>query len=167
MSSTTTIPTETTAQTKMSDIFETSKSNGEFKTLMQAVEKAGLAESLKSSGQYTVFAPTDEAFKNLPAGTLDAWMKDLPKLRSILNYHIVDRKINAKQINDMTMDGRTPTLNTLQGSAITIKTNLTQQSWVTSKYSVYANDAKIVRPEIETTNGIIQVIDRVLLPVSS
>ena len=163
---TTTIRTETTTQTNMSNILDASISTGEFKTLMQAVEKAGLTNTLRSNGPYTVFAPTDEAFRNLPVGTVDGWMKDLPKLRSVLNYHIVDRKINAKEIHEMTFDGRTPSVRTLQGSSITLKTNLTNQSWVDSKHTVYANDAKIVRPEIETTNGIIQVVDRVLLPVS-
>ncbi|MHB1868506.1 MAG: fasciclin domain-containing protein [Nitrososphaerales archaeon] len=163
---TTTIRTETTTQTNMSNILDASKSTGEFKTLMQAVEKAGLTDTLRSNGPYTVFAPTDEAFKNLPVGTVDGWMRDLPKLRSVLNYHIVDRKITAKDIQEMTLDGRTPSLKTLQGSPITLKTNLTQQSWIDSKHSVYANDAKLVRPEIVTGNGIIQVVDRVLLPVS-
>ncbi len=150
----------------MSNILDASKSTGEFKTLMQAVEKAGLTDTLRSSGPYTVFAPTDEAFKNLPAGTVDNWMQDLPKLRNVLNYHIVDRKITEKDIQEMTSDGRTPSIKTLQGSPITLKTNLTQQSWVNSKRSVYANDARLVRPEIVTDNGIIQIVDRVLLPVS-
>ncbi len=164
---TTTIRTETTTTTQpMSNILDASLSTGEFKTLMLAVEKAGLTDTLRSNGPFTIFAPTDEAFNNLPVGTVDGWMRDLPKLRSILNYHIVDRKITAKEIHETTMDGRTPSIKTLQGSPITLKTNLTQQSWVASKHTVYANDAKIVRPEIVTGNSIIHVVDRVLLPVS-
>jgi uncharacterized surface protein with fasciclin (FAS1) repeats len=164
---TTTIRTETTTTTQpMSNILDASLSTGEFKTLMLAVEKAGLTDTLRSNGPFTIFAPTDEAFKNLPVGTVDGWMRDLPKLRSILNYHIVDRKITAKEIHEMTMDGRTPSIKTLQGSPITLKTNLTVQSWMDSKHTVYANDAKIVRPEIVTGNSIIHVVDRVLLPVS-
>jgi uncharacterized surface protein with fasciclin (FAS1) repeats len=150
----------------MSNILDASLSTGEFKTLMLAVEKAGLIDTLRSNGPFTVFAPTDEAFRNLPAGTVEGWMNDLPKLRSILNYHIVDRKITAKEIHEMTLNGRTPSVNTLQGSPITLKTNLTAQAWVNSKVTVFVNDAKIVRPEIETSNSIIYVVDRVLLPVS-
>ena len=150
----------------MSNILDASMSIGEFKTLMQAVEKAGLTNTLRSNGPYTVFAPTDEAFRNLPAGTVSAWMNDLPKLRSILNYHIVDRKITASEIHEMTVNGRVPSINTLNGTPITLKTNLTAQAWVNSKATVFANDAKIVRPEIETSNGIIYVVDRVLLPVT-
>ena len=150
----------------MSNILDASKSIGEFKTLMQAVERAGLQDTLRSDGPYTVFAPTDEAFRNLPVGTVDGWMKDLPKLRSILNYHIVDHKITAKEIHEMTLNGRVPSLNTLQGTPITLKTNLTAQAWVNSKATVFANDAKVIRPEIETSNGMIYVVDRVLLPVA-
>ena len=165
---TTTIRTETTTTQPylMSNILDASLSTGEFKTLMLAVEKAGLQDTLRSNGPFTVFAPTDEAFKNLPVGTVDGWMKDLPKLRSILNYHIVDRKITASEIHEMTLNGRVPSVNTLQGTPITLKTNLTAQAWVNSKATVFANDAKIVRPEIETSNGVIYVVDRVLLPVS-
>ena len=165
---TTTIRTETTTTQpyRMSNILDASLSTGEFKTLMLAVEKAGLIDTLRSNGPFTVFAPTDEAFRNLPAGTVEGWMNDLPKLRSILNYHIVDRKITAKEIHEMTLNGRTPSVNTLQGSPITLKTNLTAQAWVNSKVTVFVNDAKIVRPEIETSNSIIYVVDRVLLPVS-
>ena len=165
---TTTIRTETTTTQpyRMSNILDASLSTGEFKTLMLAVEKAGLTDTLRSNGPFTVFAPTDEAFRNLPAGTVEGWMNDLPKLRSVLNYHIVDRKITAKEIHEMTLNGRIPSVNTLQGTPITIKTNLTAQAWVNSKVTVFVNDAKIVRPEIETSNSIIYVIDRVLLPVS-
>jgi len=150
----------------MSNILDASLSTGEFKTLMLVVEKAGLTDTLRSNGPFTVFAPTDEAFRNLPAGTVEGWMNDLPKLRSILNYHIVDRKITAKEIHEMTLNGRIPSVNTLQGTPITLKTNLTAQAWVNSKVTVFVNDAKIVRPEIETSNSIIYVVDRVLLPVS-
>ena len=168
MSTTTTIRTETTTTQpyQMSNILDASLSTGEFKTLMLAVEKAGLTDTLRSNGPFTVFAPTDEAFRNLPVGTVEGWMNDLPRLRSILNYHIVDRKITAKEIHEMTLNGRIPSLNTLQGSPITLKTNLTAQAWVNSKVTVFVNDAKIVRPEIETRNSIIYVVDRVLLPVS-
>ncbi len=92
-------------------------------------------------------------------------MKDLPKLRSILNYHIVNGKIDSSEIHSMTKDGRTPTQETLQGSAITLKTDYGTQRWIDSKQTVFVNDAKVVRPEIEASNGMIHVIDRVLLPM--
>jgi uncharacterized surface protein with fasciclin (FAS1) repeats len=145
-------------------MFEALKSVHEIRTLIQTVEMAGLTDTLRSSGQYTLFAPTEVAFSNLPVGTVDGWIKDLPKLRSILNYHIVNRKLTASEIHEMTMDGRTPSVKTLQGSLIRLKSNLTLRSWVNSLHSVYANDAMIVRPEIVTGNGIIQVVDRVLRP---
>ena len=147
-------------------ILEAAKSNADFKTLVQAFEAAGLAETLKAQGPYTLFAPTDEAFRNLPTGTVEGWMKDLPKLKSILSYHVVNRKIMSSEVHNMTMDGRTPSITTHQGTSVTLKTNLTAQSWVNSKQTVYVNDAKVVRPEIESSNGVIHTIDRVLLPTS-
>ena len=163
--------TSTTATTTMNQqmprtVLEAARSNGDFKTLIQAIEAAGLQDTLKAQGPYTVFAPTDEAFRNLPTGTVEGWMKDLPKLKSILTYHVINRKISSSEVRDTTMDGRTPNLTTLQGSSVMLKTNLTPQSWVNSKQTVYVNDAKVVRPEIEASNGVIHAIDRVLLPVS-
>jgi len=164
LTATTTITAETaTTKYKMSNMLKASKSTGRFKTLMQAVERAGLTDTLRSNEQFTVFAPTDEAFRNLPTGTVDGWMKDLPKLKSIINCHIVDRKITASEIHEMTMNGSVPSVNTLQGSQIKLKTNLTVQSRDNSKQTVYANDARIVRPGIETSNGMIYVVDKVLL----
>jgi hypothetical protein len=81
-----------------------------------------------------------------------------------LNYHIANGKITASEIHKMTKDGRIPSLATLEGLAITLKTNYRAQRWIDSKMTVYVNDAKVVRPEIETTNGVIHVIDRVLEP---
>jgi uncharacterized surface protein with fasciclin (FAS1) repeats len=163
-STTRTVRTRTAIRSNVPNMFEALKSVHEIRTLIQTVEMAGLTDTLRSSGQYTLFAPTEVAFSNLPVGTVDGWIKDLPKLRSILNYHIVNRKLTASEIHEMTMDGRTPSVKTLQGSSIRLKSNLTLRSWVNSLHSVYANDAMIVRPEIVTGNGIIQVVDRVLRP---
>ncbi|MHB8568006.1 MAG: fasciclin domain-containing protein [Nitrososphaerales archaeon] len=148
------------------NILDAVKSNVDFKTLVQAIEAAGLADTFRAEGPYTVFAPTDEAFRNLPTGTVERLMKDLPKLKSILSYHVINRKITSAEVHTMTLDGRTPSLTTLQGSPVMLKTNLTAQSWVDSKQTVYVNDAKVVRQEIEASNGIIHAIDRVLLPTS-
>ena len=153
----------TTSQ-EMTNIYETAKSIGDSKMFVRLVEAADLEDILKSRGLYTVFAPTDEAFRNLPTGTIEGWLQDLPKLRSFLKYHIVEGKFNSSEIHRMTMNGRTPSITTLQESPITLKTNLTPQRWVDSKQTVYVNDAKVVRPEIETSNGVIHTIDRVLEP---
>jgi uncharacterized surface protein with fasciclin (FAS1) repeats len=138
----------------------------EFKTLVQALDKAGLKDTLKSNGPFTLFAPTDDAFANLSSGTLERWTKDVPKLINILNFHIVDHEITSKEIYEMTRDGRSPRITTLQGSPVTLKTVLTPRSVLDSKVTAFADDAKIVKGEIEVANGIIHSIDRVLLPFS-
>ena len=143
----------------MSNTLETVKSMSDLNTLLRAVEVAGLTDTLRSQGPITLFAPTDEAFRNLPAGTLEGWLIDSPKLRSILNYHIVNRKITLNQLHDMTTDGRVTEVTTLQGSTAKLKTH--QQAILRSEY---VNDAKIIRSDIETSNGIVQVVDRVLMP---
>ncbi len=142
------------------DIIETARSIDDLKTLMQAVETAGLTDTLRSQGPFTVFAPTDEAFRNLTIGTLDGLLEDLPKLKSVLNYHIVNRMITIKELHDMTTDGRIAEVTTVQGSAVKLKTH--QQAVLRSEY---VNEAKIVKSDIETSNGVIQVVDRVLMPV--
>ncbi|MHB8566854.1 MAG: fasciclin domain-containing protein [Nitrososphaerales archaeon] len=151
-------------QAMSKDIVETAKSIGEFKMLMQTVEAAGLTDTLRHQGPFTVFAPTDEAFRNLPTGMLEGWMRDLPKLKNILNYHIVDRKINFAEVLVMSLEGRTPEVKTVQGSVLVIKTSFTAQRWRDSKENVYVNDAQIIKTDVETSNGVIHVIDRVLLP---
>jgi uncharacterized surface protein with fasciclin (FAS1) repeats len=168
MTTTTTTTTTTTYQQPLQGtIIDVATSNADFKTLVLAIQTAGLADTLKGQGPYTVFAPTEEAFRNLPTGTVEGWMKDTPKLKIILSYHVINRKIPSSEIHSMTLDGRVPSVTTLQGSPVMFKTNLTAQRWIAdSKQTVYINDAKVVRPEIETSNGIIYAIDRVLLPVS-
>jgi uncharacterized surface protein with fasciclin (FAS1) repeats len=141
------------------DILETAKSIGDLRMFVQSVEAAGLTDTLKSQGPFTVFAPRDEAFRNLPIGTLEGIQKDLPRLKSVLNYHIVSRKIAVKDLHDMTTDGRITEVTTAQGSAVKLKTH--QQAFLRSEY---VNDAKIVKSDIKTSNGVIHVIDRVLMP---
>src|SRR5713226_9598224 len=140
------------------NIVQTAIAAGEFKTLVQAVQAAGLMDTLSTGGPFTVFAPTDEAFRKLPTGTLEGLMKDLPKLKSILTYHVVDRKINAAEVHDMTTDGRTPNVTTLEGAAVVLKTQGMLQR------NEYVNNAKITKAGIETSNGVIHVIDSVLTP---
>jgi uncharacterized surface protein with fasciclin (FAS1) repeats len=126
--------------------------------LMRVVEAAGLADTLKSQGNFTVFAPTDEAFRNLPTGQLDEWLKDPSKLRSIVTYHVIDRKIDENEFHRLTADRRTPSIATMQGTTVTLKTHGSLSK------TMFVNDAKVIKSNIETTNGVIHIIDRVLEP---
>jgi len=150
-----------TINQQMSNILDTAKSIGDFKMLMRVVEAAGLADTLKSQGSFTVFAPTDEAFRNLPTGTLDEWLKDPSKLRSIVTYHVIDRKITENEFHRLTADRRTPTVTTMQGSSVMLKT----QGSISK--TMFVNDAKVIKSDIETSNGVIHIIDRVLEPAPS
>jgi uncharacterized surface protein with fasciclin (FAS1) repeats len=145
----------------MSNILETAKSTGDFTVLIKAIETAGLSDTFRREEQLTLFAPNDEAFRKLPTGTMEGLMKDLPKLKSVLSYHVVNRKITLEELRSMSTDGRTPNLMTLQGSQLVVKS----QKNILMK-SEYVNDSKIVKPEIEASNGVIHIIDRVLIPSS-
>jgi uncharacterized surface protein with fasciclin (FAS1) repeats len=147
-----------TINEQMSNILETAKSIGDFKMLMRVVEAAGLEDTLKSRGPFTVFAPTDEAFRNLPTGTLDEWLKDPSRLRSIVTYHVIDHKITENEAHRLTADKRIPSVPTVQGSSVVLKTQGSVQK------HLFVNDAKVVKSDIETSNGIIHIIDRVLVP---
>ena len=141
----------------MQDIVDTAVDAGSFKTLVTAVKAAGLAQALKSPGPFTVFAPTDEAFAALPKGTVEALLQDVPKLTSILTYHVVPGKVAAADVMKMTSSGPAEA-KTVQGQAVTLKTQ-----GILSK-TVHVNDAKVVKADIQATNGIIHVIDRVIMP---
>ncbi len=135
----------------MHDIIDTAVAAGSFKTLAAAVTAAGLVPTLKGTGPFTVFAPSDEAFAKLPAGTVEALLADLPKLTAILTYHVVAGKVRAADV--MTMDGKSAA--TVNGGMVSIST----------KDGVHINDSvKVVTTDIECTNGVIHVIDSVLLP---
>jgi uncharacterized surface protein with fasciclin (FAS1) repeats len=151
----------TMGQEMSKNIVEAAKSNEEFRTLVQAIEVAALADTLEGKGPFTVFAPTDEAFRSLVTGTLDAWLKDPSMLRNILTYHIIDHKITEDEFHKLTADKRTPDVPTIQGSSVVLKTQGTIQK------TRFVNDAKVIKFNIETRNGIIYPIDRVLQPVSS
>ena len=135
------------------DIVDTAVAAGSFKTLAAAVGAAGLVDALKSDGPFTVFAPTDEAFAKLPAGTVETLLKpeNKDKLVAILTYHVVKGKVPAKKV--VSLSGAT----TLNGQRVDIKTK-------DGKVSV--DNATVVKTDIECTNGIIHVIDSVILPVS-
>jgi len=137
----------------MADIVETAVAAGSFKTLVAAVTAAGLVATLKGEGPFTVFAPNDEAFAKLPKGTVEGLLKDIPKLTAVLTYHVVSGKVPASDVIQH------PKLTTLQGQDLKIDA----AKWHLHK-NVKVNDAEIVKADIFTDNGIIHVIDKVLLP---
>lgn len=143
----------------MPTILEALRSTGDFTTLIQTIEIAGLSETLKTQSPLTFFAPNDEAFRKLPTGTLEGLKKDLPKLKTVLNYHLVDRKITIDEMRSMSADGKTPSITTVQGSPLVLKTH--QNILMKSEY---VNDSKIIKSNIEASNGVLHVIDRVLVP---
>ena len=135
----------------MHDIIDTAVAAGTFKTLAAAVTAAGLVPTLKGTGPFTVFAPNDAAFAKLPAGTVESLLKDLTKLTAILTYHVGAGKVMAADV--MTMDGKTAA--TVNGAPLKISTT----------GGVKLNgDINVVATDIECTNGVIHVIDSVLLP---
>ena len=135
----------------MHDIIDTAVAAGSFKTLAAALTAANLVETLKGAGPFTVFAPTDEAFAKLPAGTVESLLKDIPKLTDILTYHVVAGKVMAADV--VTMDGQSA--KTVNGATLAIST----------KAGVKLNgNSTVVATDIACTNGVIHVIDSVLLP---
>jgi len=137
------------AQAQTKDIVDTAVSAGTFNTLAAALKATDLIGTLKGAGPFTVFAPTDEAFAKLPPGTLDALLKDPAKLKGILLYHVVSGKVMASDVVKLT------SAKTVQGSAIAIK--------VTGG-KVTADNANVVKTDIMASNGVIHVIDSVILP---
>jgi uncharacterized surface protein with fasciclin (FAS1) repeats len=133
----------------MADIVDTAVSAGSFSTLVAAVKAAGLVETLKGEGPFTVFAPTDEAFAKLPAGTVEGLLKDLPKLKQILTYHVVSGKVMAADVVKL------KSATTVEGSDVKIDA---------SNGGVKINDSTVVTPDVATDNGVIHIIDTVLLP---
>lgn len=135
----------------MHDIIDTAVAAGSFKTLAAAVTAAGLVDTLKGAGPFTVFAPSDEAFAKLPAGTVEGLLKDIPALTKILTYHVVAGKVMAADV--MTMDGKAA--KTVNGADIKISI----------KDGVHLNGtSKVVTTDIACTNGVIHVIDSVIMP---
>jgi transforming growth factor-beta-induced protein len=140
-----------TPEPALSDIVDTAVADGRFTTLVAAVQAAELVDTLKGEGPFTVFAPTDDAFAKLPAGTLDELLKPESKqaLTDILLYHVVAGKVMAADVVGLT------SATTVLGKDIAIKVDMG---------NVYINDAKVIITDIETSNGVIHVIDTVILP---
>ena len=133
------------------DIVDTAVAAGSFKTLVAAVQAAGLVDTLKGAGPFTVFAPTDEAFAKLPPGTVEDLLKpeNKAKLAAILTYHVVAGKVMAKEAMKL------HEAKTVNGEALMIRTSMG---------SVMIDNAKVVKADIVCSNGVIHVIDTVLLP---
>lgn len=136
------------------DIVDTAVGAGQFKTLAAALDAAGLVTTLKGSGPFTVFAPTDAAFAKLPAGTVEELLKpeNKEKLTAILTYHVVPGAVMAEQVTQLSE------AKTVNGAMVKISAK---------NGKVMINDANVVKPNIETSNGVIHVIDRVILPPST
>ena len=131
------------------DIVDTAVSAGNFTTLVAAVKAAGLVDTLKGAGPFTVFAPTDEAFAKLPAGTVDALLKDPAKLKDILLYHVVSGKVMAADVSKM------KTAKTVEGGSVKVHA---------MGGKVMIDNASVVKADIACDNGVIHVIDTVILP---
>ncbi|MBL8304704.1 MAG: fasciclin domain-containing protein [Ideonella sp.] len=129
------------------DIVDTAVAAGNFKTLATALQAAGLVDTLKGKGPFTVFAPTDEAFAKVPKADLDALLKDKAKLTAVLTYHVVPGKVMAKDV-------KAGKVKTVQGSELTIATS----------GGVMVDNAKVTAPDIVADNGVIHVIDSVVMP---
>lgn len=135
------------------DIVDTAIASKQFPTLVAAVQAAGLVDALKGEGPFTLFAPTEEAFKKLPKGTLESLLKpeNKAKLAAILKYHVVPGKVMAADV--MKLKNGTE-VRTLQGQTLKVK----------NSHGVKINNAKVVKTDIVCSNGVIHVIDTVILP---
>ncbi|MGO8795111.1 MAG: fasciclin domain-containing protein [Candidatus Sulfotelmatobacter sp.] len=135
------------------DLVETAVAAGSFKTLAAALQAAGLVDTLKSKGPFTVFAPTDEAFAKLPAGTVDSLLKpeNKEKLKAILLYHVVAGDVTAAKVMKLSE------AKTVEGQDVAIRLE---------GGSVMINDARVIQADIQASNGVIHVIDTVLIPKS-
>ncbi|XWK91011.1 MAG: fasciclin domain-containing protein [Phormidium sp.] len=132
----------------MADIVDTAVNAGSFSTLVAAVKAAGLVETLKGKGPFTVFAPTDEAFAKLPAGTVDELLKDIPQLKKILTYHVVSGKVMAADVTKL------KSAKTVEGSDVAID----------ASKGVKVNNSTVTTPDVAADNGVIHIIDTVLMP---
>ena len=137
----------TAAAAQAKDIVDTAVAAGDFKTLAAALEKAGLIDTLKGKGPFTVFAPTDAAFAKVPKKDLDALLADKSKLAAVLTYHVVPGSVMAKDV-------KAGKVKTVQGSDLTLSTS----------GGVKVDGANVVKTDIVADNGVIHVIDSVVLP---
>ncbi len=134
---------------RAADIVDTAVAAGSFNTLVTAVKAAGLVNTLKGKGPYTVFAPNDLAFAKLPPGTVESLLKDKSKLATILKYHVVAGRVKAADVA-----GKSLKVETVAGIPVNVDGSL----------GVRVNDAQVIQPDIKASNGVIHVIDTVLIP---
>jgi uncharacterized surface protein with fasciclin (FAS1) repeats len=139
------------AATKQANIVTTAVKAGQFKTLVSLVKRAGLASTLSGKGPYTVFAPTDAAFRKVPKSTLNALRADKAKLRAVLLHHVVKGRVTSKQVV------RLSSVATLNNDSLSIRVR---------HGSVFVGAAKVTKPDVRASNGVIHVINRVLVPQS-
>ena len=130
------------------DIVDTAVSAGQFNTLVKAVQAAGLVDTLKGEGPFTVFAPTDAAFAKLPPGTVEALLQDKQKLAQVLTYHVVPGKVTAAQV-------KPGAVQTVQGQSLQVRAE---------RGAVMVDNAKVIQADVMASNGVIHVIDEVVLP---
>ncbi len=133
----------------MSDLVETAVKAGNFQTLVKAIEVTALGDTLKSPGPFTVFAPTDDAFAELPEGTLDSLLQNIPKLKRIVAYHVAFGDVRSDDLVQI------EEAETVEGSVLAIES---------ADGKVKVNDANVLKTDILTDNGVIHVIDKVLIP---
>ena len=138
----------TTLAAPTKNVVDTAIAAGNFTTLIAGIKTAGLTDMLKGRGPFTIFAPTDEAFKKLPSGALEALLKDTAKLKAVLSYHVVTGHVLAQ-------DFKSGDVMTLQGSPLTA---------VVSSSDVQVNGAHVKQRDITASNGVIHVIDAVIMP---
>jgi uncharacterized surface protein with fasciclin (FAS1) repeats len=131
-------------------VIDTMTAAGNFTTLVAGIKAAGLTDRLSGSGSYTVFAPTDEAFKKLAPGALDALLKDSAKLKAVLHYHVVSGHLEAKHV-------KAGDLVTLQGSTLKVES---------SNQDLRVNEARVTQLDMIASNGVVHAIDTVILPAS-
>lgn len=132
-----------------SDVVDTAVAAGSFSTLVRALKAADLVDTLKGKGPFTVFAPTDEAFRKLPAGTLEGLLADKAKLTAVLTYHVVPGQVTAAEAMKLS------SARTVNGQSLTLRVK---------DGAVLVDDAKVVQADIPASNGVIHVIDAVILP---
>jgi uncharacterized surface protein with fasciclin (FAS1) repeats len=131
------------------DIVQTARDAGQFKTLTKLLKRAGLVNTLRGDGPYTVFAPTDKAFAKVPKRTLDALARDKAKLKAVLLYHVVAGKVTAADVVKLSK------AETLNGADVRIRVRAGK---------VYVNKARVTKADVAASNGVIHVVNRVLIP---
>jgi uncharacterized surface protein with fasciclin (FAS1) repeats len=136
------------SKSSLPDVVDTAVAAGNFKTLATALQAAGLVETLKGPGPFTVFAPTDEAFAKLPAGTLEGLLKDKQRLTAVLTYHVVPGRVMAADVVKLT------SARTVHGGHLAVRAN----------QGVTVDGVRVVKTDIQAGNGVIHVIDAVLMP---